>query len=72
MFTGSFFADAFERAVRTFAQGVLGAVSAGAVGVVDVDWGQAASIGGLAAVMSLLTSVIATGVGVKGTASFVE
>lgn len=72
MFSGTFFADAFERAVRTFAQGVLGAISGGAIGLLDVDWAQAAGIGGLAAVISLLTSVVATGVGDKGTASFVD
>jgi len=72
MLTLAFWSDTFERALRTFAQGMLGTVTAGGIGILDVDWGQAASIGGLAAAVSVLTSVVASGVGEKGSASFVD
>lgn len=63
MFTKTFWKQAAERAVKTFAQGLLGVASAGALGVLDVNWGQAASAGALAAVLSLLTSIVTSGIG---------
>jgi hypothetical protein len=61
MLTFAFWKSTAERAVRTFAQGVLGAVGADQLGILDVDWGQAASIGGLAAILAVLTAVAASG-----------
>ncbi|MGW1885509.1 holin [Streptomyces sp. NPDC001970] len=49
------------RRVRTFAQGTLGAVGADQLGILDVDWGQAFSVGGLAAALALLTAVATSG-----------
>lgn len=66
MITAAFWKAAFERAVRTFAQGTLGVVSADGLGILDVDWGQAASVGGLAAVLAVLTAVATSGVGPAG------
>lgn len=66
MTTSAFWKATLERMIRTFAQAVLGAVSADQLGILDVDWGQAAGIGGLAAVLSLLTSVATAGVGPAG------
>jgi hypothetical protein len=40
--------------------------------VLDVDWEQALSVTGVAVIASILTSVVATGVGDKGTASLVK
>jgi hypothetical protein len=48
------------RAVRTFAEGMLGALGTTAVGVTQVDWAGAASVGATAAVVSVLIA-IATG-----------
>ncbi|MER5882726.1 holin [Streptomyces sp. NPDC001941] len=62
----AFWKAAFERAVRTFAQGTIGAIGAGALSILDVDWGEAAGVGGLAAVLSVLTSVATSGVGRPG------
>lgn len=42
------------RAVRTFAQGMLGAIGTTAIGVTEVDWVGAASIGATAAIVSVL------------------
>lgn len=62
--------DTVERAVKTAAQSAVALVSAGGLGVLDVDWGQVASVSGLAAIVSVLTSVASSGFGRgNGTAS---
>ncbi|GAA3374749.1 holin [Streptomyces racemochromogenes] len=65
MLTFPFWTSTAERMVRTFAQAVLGTVGADQLGILDVDWGQAASVGGLASVLALLTA-IATSSGTEG------
>jgi hypothetical protein len=65
-----FWKDAFERAVKTFAQTSV-AVLALATGVFDADWVQAISAGGLAGVVSLLTSLASKPVGDGDSASLV-
>ena len=64
--------DVTERAVKTAAQSAVGVLSAGALGVLDVDWGAVGSVAGLAAVVSVLTSIASSGFGRNGTASLVE
>lgn len=61
MFTRAFWKATGERSVRTFAQAVIAAVGADQLGLLDVDWGQASSIGGLAAVLSVLTAIATSG-----------
>ena len=48
---------ALVRAIKTFAQAFLAAIPTGAVAFGDVPWALAASIGGVAAILSLVTSV---------------
>lgn len=48
------------RAVRTFAEGMLGALGTTAIGVTQVDWLGAASVGATAAIVSVLIA-LATG-----------
>lgn len=48
------------RAVRTFAEGMLGAIGTTVVGVTQVDWLGAASVGATAAIVSVLMA-LATG-----------
>lgn len=72
MFTKRFWKGAFERAVKTFAQGAAALLVANATGIVDADWKAAASVAGLAAVVSILTSVGSLPLGEEGTASAVE
>jgi len=49
---------ATERAIKTVAQVAIATIGVGAVGILDVEWGQVASVAALAGVMSLLTSVL--------------
>lgn len=57
LYDPAFWTAAAERAVRTLAQALLAAISTGAAGLLDVNWTAAFSIAGLAAVLSVLTSV---------------
>jgi len=49
---------ATERAIKTVAQVAIATIGVGAVGIMDVQWGNVASVAALAGVMSLLTSVL--------------
>jgi hypothetical protein len=50
---------ATERAVKTFAQTMLGVITASAaMSIIDVDFTQALGVAALATLMSLLTSVL--------------
>ena len=72
MWSVEFWKSAGERALRTFAQVLLSLIVVGETGFMDVDWVQAGSVAGLAALASVLMSVVATGVGDKGSASLVR
>ncbi|MFI6700328.1 holin [Streptomyces sp. NPDC050509] len=61
MTTSAFWTATFERMIRTFAQAVLALLGGDGLGLVDVDWGTALSVGGLAAVAALLTAIVASG-----------
>ena len=54
-----------ERAVKTVAQVAIATIGVGAVGILDVEWGQVVSVAALAGVMSLLTSVLTYDKGAK-------
>jgi hypothetical protein len=68
----AFWKQAGERAARTFAQVLLSMLVVGETGFLDVDWVQALSVSGLAALASVLMSVSATGFGDQGTPSYVR
>lgn len=53
----SFLKAALERAVKTFAQTLVSLIGVNATGVLDVDWQGGLSAAGLAAVISILTSI---------------
>jgi hypothetical protein len=72
MWTASFWKQAAERAVKTFAQSILALITAGGMGVLDVDWGQVFSVGALATLASVLTSIVTAGVGEKNSPSAVS
>ena len=70
--TGRFWLAALERAVKTGAQTLASLLVASGTGLLDTDWLTAASVSGMAAVISLLTSVgsdVATGSGPSLTSS---
>lgn len=49
---------AAERSLKTLAQTAIATIGVGAAGIMDVDWANIASVAALAAIMSLLTSVL--------------
>ena len=72
MFKKRFWKDAAERAVKTAAQVAAATLGANAAGLLDADWVGVASVSGLAAVLSLLTSVASAPLGDANTASVVS
>jgi hypothetical protein len=66
MFTREFWRATGERAVRTAAQATLGVVGADGLGLLEVGWGEAGTVGGLAAVAAVLTAVATSGAGPEG------
>lgn len=57
MWNRKFWAAAGERAVKTLAQSSVAAIVAAGTGLVDTDWMGVGSVAGMAAIISLLTSV---------------
>lgn len=70
LFSSAFWADAAERTIATAAQSGL-AVLVTFGGIAAVDWAQLGSIVGLAALVALLKSVVASSIG-DGSASLVS
>lgn len=71
MFTINFWKQAAERALKSAAQGLLGMWALDGFNVLDADWGLAAGVAAGAAVLSLLSSVVTSGVGESGDPSMV-
>lgn len=69
--TKKFWKDAAERAAKTFAQAAVAVLGAGATGLLEVEWLSVVSVSGLAALVSVLTSVASANVGDES-ASLVE
>ena len=67
-----FIKDMVERAVKTFAQVLLGFIGIEGVGFGDVNWVRALSVAGVATLASILMSIISFNFGDKGTASLVK
>ncbi len=63
MFTYQFWQLAIERAVKTFTQSLLAIFSATGVGLLTVSWIASLSTAGIAAVLSVLTSMVSALVG---------
>jgi hypothetical protein len=72
MWTKEFWIQAAERAIKTFAQVMLGFLVVGQSGVLNVDWANTLSVSAVAAFASILMSLIGEGIGDKGTPSVVK
>jgi hypothetical protein len=72
MWTARFWKGTLERAIKTFAQAEIALMSGDGLGLLDIDWNTAASVGALAALLSLLTSLLSLGIGPQNSASLVE
>ena len=57
IFTKDFVNASIERAIKTGCQTLTALLGAGAVGIIDAPWLDSLSVAGMAAVLSLLTSV---------------
>jgi hypothetical protein len=57
IWTGAFWKAAAERAVKTFAQTEAALLTAAGTGLLETDFRVSLSVSGMAAVVSLLTSV---------------
>ena len=57
MFTKAFLNASFERAVKTFAQVLAALLVSNGTGILDTDWTSSLSVAGMAAVISVLTSI---------------
>lgn len=67
-----FWTASIERAVKTFAQTTVALIGTNAVGILDIDWAQTASAAGLAAVLSVLTSIGSVNLGPNKGPSLVD
>ena len=72
MWTKEFWIQAAERAIKTFAQVMLGFLVVGQSGVLSVDWANTLSVSAVAAFASVLMSLVGEGIGDKGTPSIVR
>lgn len=57
IFTRTFAIATVERATKTWAQAAAALLIGSGVGLLDVDWVSVVSVSGLAAVVSVLTSI---------------
>lgn len=69
MWTSGFWRDALERALKTLAQAFAVVLVSDGTGLLTTDWKAALSVGGMAAVLSLLTSIASNMVVPDDTAS---
>lgn len=64
MFEALFWKQALERAIKMFAGAAIGLLSGDGIGILNANWGDALSVAGLAAVVSLLMSIASSQIGV--------
>jgi hypothetical protein len=63
MWSSSFWRQSLERMAKTFAQTLITVLGTSTTGLLNVGWKQALSVAALATVLSLLTSIVSSGVG---------
>ncbi|GLZ31587.1 hypothetical protein Lesp02_37750 [Lentzea sp. NBRC 105346] len=69
MTSKEFWRDTAERAIRTFLQTFAAMFSAGGLGLLDAPWVTALSTAGMAALLSVINSVLASPFGRENSAS---
>lgn len=72
MFTRRFWISTAERMIKTFAQTLASVLVAGGVGLFEAGWTAALSAAGMAAVVSVLTSVGSLKIGPEDSPSVVR
>lgn len=72
LFTGSFWLDALERAIKTAAQTILGLIGTNVTDVTALNWQEVGIVTGVTAGLSILTSIVSSGIGEPGTASLLN
>ena len=72
LFTGSFWLDALERAIKTAAQTVLGLIGTNVADVTSLDWHEVGIATAFTTGLSILTSIVSSGIGEHGTASVLD
>ncbi len=63
MLTRQFWLSAIERAVKSFAQALVALLSVGGMGLFDASWSTLLSTAGMAALLSILTSLASERIG---------
>lgn len=63
MWSKTFWAQALERALKTTSQTAIGLLSTDGLGILEVEWWGVASVAGLAAILSILSSLASAGTG---------
>ncbi len=69
LFTATFWLDAFERAIKTAAQSALALIGVNVTDVASLNWQEMLITTGVATGLSVLTSIVSSGIGEPGTAS---
>lgn len=72
LFTATFWLDAFERCIKTAAQTVIGLIGTNATTAVSLDWQQIGVATAFTTGLSILTSIVSSGIGEPGTASLLN
>jgi len=72
MLTHRFWQLTGERAIKTFAQSLMAIFSAAGVGLLTAPWTTALSTAGMAALLSVLTSMASTQVGESNSPSLLS
>jgi hypothetical protein len=72
MFTKTFWKQAAERAAKSAAQSLIGLWALDGFNVLNADWELAGGVALGAAVLSVLTSIVTSGIGEKDSPSAVD
>ena len=71
MFTAAFAKASLERAIKTFCQALVALLIADGTTLLTTDWGDRCAVAGMAALISILTS-IGSGIATDGGPSLVD